>query len=106
MDRLDELEDLVAGIATTIQRVYGDATQTALDRKAAAEIWRYLQERGVMPLSTAAALIEAAGGEIVVPERVLIDPPDEVARSEEWADGSVRYRTRRSAPGVIRRTAA
>lgn len=79
-----EEELLIAGIADTIQRVYGDATQTALDRRAAEEIWRFLKARGVAPFSTMAAVVVAAGGEITIPENVLVDLPATITRYDQF----------------------
>lgn len=62
--------DLVAGV---IQHVYGDATQTVLDREAASEIISALRGAGWASLDEVAILIEAAGGEIVVPDRLQAD---------------------------------
>jgi hypothetical protein len=70
--------ELVEGIADTIQRVYGDATRTVLDHRAAVEIWKYLQVRGVVSENVLAAVIEAAGGKITVPNSALPGPPAEV----------------------------
>jgi hypothetical protein len=69
---------ITRGIADVLQRVYGDATQTVLDHRAAREVWEYLLSRGVAEHSTVAALIAAAGGEIRVSESLLLDPPQEV----------------------------
>lgn len=49
----------------------------------------------MFPFSAVAALIEAAGGEIVVPERLLLDPPGEIARFDDPVTGAVRFTTRR-----------
>lgn len=85
----NERASLIAGIAVTIQRVYGDATSTALDMKAAEEIWKYLQSRGVVPLSGVATLVAAAGGQIAITEDLMIDPPTEV---KTWDDMATRTR--------------
>jgi hypothetical protein len=78
-----ERQDIVQGITDVIQRVYGDATQSALDHRAASEIWRHLTERGVIPPSLIAAIVESAGGEVIVPSRVILDPPDQLWLSED-----------------------
>lgn len=69
---MDDL-DLIDGITATIQRVYGDATQTALDRKAASEIWGFLTGHFMATPTFVAAMVTAAGGEILIPDRVLMD---------------------------------
>lgn len=60
-------------VTEVIQRVYGDATQTVLDQKAASEILDALRSAGWASLDEIAILIEAAGGEIVVPHRLAFD---------------------------------
>ena len=77
MHTRDEAQ-LIDGIANTIQRVYGDAMQTVLDRQAAEEIFNYLRSHGMAPLSVVAAIVKAAGGRVVVPDTLLLDPPAEI----------------------------
>jgi hypothetical protein len=71
-------DSVIRGIADVLQRVYDDATQTALDRHAAAEVYAYVLSCGMAPLETVAAIVEAAGGDVTVPSRLLIDPPVEL----------------------------
>ena len=82
--------DLVANV---IQRVYGDTTQTVLDRQAASEIVTALRNAGWASLDDVARLIDAAGGEVVVPRNILADSCDRVVtRQDDFASGGVRYR--------------
>lgn len=74
--------ELVGGIADTLQRAYGDATQTVLDRQAAQQILEYIEGR-MVPVSTLAAVIAAAGGRVAVPPHLQLDPPHEVHRIDD-----------------------
>ena len=80
---MGEHEQIIDRIAETLQRVYGDATQTVLDRKAAREVFKVCTEMGMAPLSSVAAIIAAAGGRVTVPHDLLIDGPTEVTRIDE-----------------------
>lgn len=87
--------DLVAGV---IQRVYGDATQTVLDRRAASEILTALRGAGWTSLDEVAMLIEAAGGEITVPRRILSDARERrVTVQDDFASGGKKFRVSVSA---------
>lgn len=82
--------DLVADV---IQRVYGDATQTALDRQAAREIVAALRQAGWASLDEVAMLIQAAGGEIIVPADILSDARERrVTRQDDFATLGHKFR--------------
>lgn len=76
INRIEETERLTSGIAATLQRVYGDVTQTPLDRQAAREVYRYLTEQFMVPPSTLAAVVEAAGGRVEVPDHAIHESPE------------------------------
>lgn len=79
-------------VQDVIQRVYGDATQTALDHEAAVEILRALRAAGWASLDEVAVLIEAAGGSITVPDRLMGDGRDRVvSRQDDFASMGQRY---------------
>ena len=84
-----ETEFLVKGIRDTIQRVYGDATQTVLDERAAREIWKYLLSVGVAPASGVAMIVAAAGGRVTVTDELLLDPPAEYTVMDDGHFGKV-----------------
>ena len=87
--------DEVTEIAAVIQAGYEDATQTQLDFQVARAIRTRLVEMGWVPFGTLAAIIEAAGGEVTVPRRLLDDPPTELARFDNIADDSVTIKSHR-----------
>lgn len=92
-----ETETLIMGIRDTIQRVYGDATQTVLDDRAAREIWKYLLSVGVMPVSGVAMIVAAAGGKVTVTDDLLLDPPAEYTVMDDGYFSKVlRVRTKAS----------
>lgn len=72
--------DLVAGV---IQRIYGDATQTVLDRRAAREIVAALRSAGWASLDEVAMLIEAAGGTVTIPGNIMRDNSKRVVYAED-----------------------
>lgn len=75
-------------VQDVIQRVYGDATQTTLDCEAATEIVRALRGMGWASLDDVGMLIEAVGGEITVPHRVLAnDRERRVTVQDDYATG-------------------
>ena len=85
-------------VVDVIQRVYGDATQTPLDRQAASEIVAALRAAGWASLDEVAMLIEAAGGEITVPGRILGDPRERrVTSQEDFATMGRKFRVSVSA---------
>lgn len=80
-------------VCDAIQRAYGDATRTQLDRTAAAEIVAALRNAGWASLDEVAMLIEAAGGEVVVPAKILGDSRERrVTRQDDFASGGVKFR--------------
>ena len=83
-------------VTDTIQRVYGDATQTALDREAARQIVAALRAAGWASLDEVARLIEAAGGSITVPDHILANDGDRIVERFDTFDG-VTFRVRRRA---------
>ena len=90
-------EQLIKGIADTIQRVYGDATRTVLDERAAREIWKYLLLQGMARASDVALIVEAAGGEVHISRSSLVDHPPELVMFECEPDGDRVVKTRRMA---------
>lgn len=77
--------DLVAGV---LQRVYGDASQTVLDRRAASEVVSALRNAGWASLDEVAVLIEAAGGSVTVPGSLIHDGRDRrVTSQDDFASG-------------------
>lgn len=84
---------LIDGIADTLQRVYGDATQTFLDRQAAREIWKWLRKQGIATPQEVAVVVEAAGGEVRVTQRGQVDDrPIELIVGEAFDDKVIRAR--------------
>lgn len=84
-------------VRDVIQRVYGDATQSDLDFRAAEEILRALQEAGWASLEDVAMLISAAGGEIEVTYDMKILRPWSglrVERHDDPATGTTSVRIR------------
>lgn len=55
-------------VRDTLQKGYGDATQTVLDDRVAGDILQTLRERGWASLDVVAAIIDAAGGEVRLTE--------------------------------------
>lgn len=88
-------QDAVSAVRDVIQRVYGDATQTALDHQAAREIVAALRQRGWASLSEVAMLIEAAGGSVVVPDVLASDVRERIVeRHEDFAARGTRFTVR------------
>lgn len=85
-------------VTATIQRVYADATQTVLDREAARQIVAALRAAGWASLDEVARLIDAAGGSITVPHRLLADTEERVVERFDTLDG-ITFRVRRSSGG-------
>jgi hypothetical protein len=80
-------------VRDVIQRVYGDATQTVLDQRAASEIVTAFRAAGWASLDEVAVLIEAAGGSITVPHRLMMDGRDrQVTRQDDFAADGVKFR--------------
>lgn len=82
-------------IRDVIQRVYEDATQTVLDQQAAREIIAALRAAGWASFDEVAVLIEAAGGSITVPDRLMHDGRRRVvSRQEDHANMGHRFTVR------------
>lgn len=93
MSNLTSSESSVAAVRRTIQEVYGDASQTVLDDRAARAIISTLREMGWASLDEVAVLIEAAGGEITVPDRLMGDGRERrVTKQPDWAAGGHKFR--------------
>lgn len=95
--RKTEKQRIIQAIMDTLQEVYGDATQTVLDHRAATAVWKRLEEMGVAPASGVAAIVAAAGGEVTIPDALLLDPPTEYAVMGEPLLGGTVVRTRTKA---------
>ena len=80
-------------VVDTIQRVYGDATQTVLDREAAREIVSALRAAGWASLDEVALLIDAAGGSVTVPKHLAASTERRVVERFESFDG-ITFRVR------------
>lgn len=93
--RTSTLEDTKQTIMDTIQRVYGDASQSLLDRKAAVEIVKDFERLGWMDPFTLRAIVAAAGGKIVLESDQLMDPPEELLLYEQMDPPAHVLRTRR-----------
>lgn len=79
-------------VMETIQRVYGDATQTILDRRAADAIIHALRQAGWASLSDVGMLIQAAGGTITVPDHILMETRIRtVYRQEDFKTGGIKF---------------
>lgn len=72
-------------VCDVIQRVYGDATQTALDYKAATEIVVALGQAGWAAPEDIALLIKAAGGQVEI-TRKMREEFDRNWTIERWDD--------------------
>ncbi len=72
-------ERTVADVCQIIQRAYGDASQTVLDRECALAIIRHLREEGWSPPETVAAIVAAAGGRVEVSDDLLAEDHDLLA---------------------------
>lgn len=81
-------------VVDVIQRVYGDATQGALDHRAASEIVTALRNAGWADLNAVGAIIAAAGGRVTITERDMLDDW-EVWRSEDHAARGIALEARR-----------
>ena len=71
MDQVTSTTDTQA-VMDVLQRVYGDATQTVLDHQAASEVIAELRRRGWASLDDVARIIVAAGGEVTIPDRLML----------------------------------
>lgn len=79
-------------VRDVIQRVYGDATQTVLDQRAAWEIITALRAAGWASIDEVAVLIEAAGGSITVPDDLMLDGRDRrVMRHDDYEARGFRF---------------
>ena len=95
MSILASSDAAVAAVRNTIQRVYGDATQTVLDEQAAREVISTLRELGWASLDEVAVLIEAAGGSITVPDHLMFDGKERtVLRADDYANQGHRFTVR------------
>lgn len=89
-------------VADVLQRVYGDATQTVLDRRAAEEVVEALRRAGWATLDEVAILIESAGGSITVPDLIAGDPRERcVMVTDDYAAGGRRFVVSSSSPGEV-----
>lgn len=80
-------------VARVIQRLYDNATEVVLDREVASEIVKALRDVGWASLNDVARLIEAAGGEIVVPGEILGDNRERrVTKQDDFGSGGVKFR--------------
>ncbi|MER5608194.1 hypothetical protein AB0F93_00285 [Micromonospora tulbaghiae] len=95
-DLAEESERLVAGIAGVLQRGYGDASIGVLDLRVARDVLRWLGEQGTFTRWQVAALVEAAGGKIVLDEDRMLEPLDLLTVRD--TPGRVELRTRRRRP--------
>lgn len=79
---LVEREQLLDLIGATLQRVYSDASQSALDRFCAAEILGALERAGMLPLAVLRAVLVRAGGVVEIQDDDLTfdDRPVRVSR--------------------------
>lgn len=91
-----ESERLIQGIMDTLQRAYGDATQTVLDRAAASEVWKYLLEQGAAPPSTVAHIVAAAGGEIHLSEDMLLADSYDLSVFRDQVHGDIKLSVKSS----------
>lgn len=91
-----ESERLIQGVMDTLQRVYGDATQTVLDRAAASEVWKYLLQQGVAPPSIVAQIVVVAGGEIHLREDMLVADSYDLSVFRDPIHGGMKLEARRS----------
>lgn len=87
--------DYTQEVADVLQREYGDASQTVLDRKVAAAIIHHLREIGWFSPDEVRAVVASAGGRIDVQERHLVDPPAELHMSVDEFHTGVRTLTTR-----------
>lgn len=92
MTLIDNQQTATDLVAATIQRTYNDATQTHLDRQAASNIIAALRSAGWASLNEVAVLIEAAGGSITVPDRLMQDGRDRrVTVQDDYANNGRRF---------------
>lgn len=81
-----------------LQSGYGDATQTVLDDRVASDILNGLRERGWASPAEVAAIIHAAGGDVLVTDRAMMHVYDDdlvLSVEEDFASHGKRLRTRR-----------
>lgn len=92
----------VNDITEIIQRGYGDSSISQLDRTVAHNIVNYLTTRGWMSPGEVAYLVEAAGGEIRVPENLITRPPKALTRYQNpaVAEAEFVFRTTETEPLV------
>jgi hypothetical protein len=92
----------VNDITEIIQRGYGDSSISQLDRTVAHNIVNYLANKGWMSPGEVAYLVEAAGGEIRVPESLVMRPPKALTRYQNpvVAEAEFIFRTTETTPPV------
>lgn len=82
-------------VRDVIQRVYGDATQTVLDDRAASEIVAALREMGWASIDEVGRLIAAAGGEVTISDRLMLSGEEYVVTKEQdFRHGGFIFRSR------------
>lgn len=95
---------LTGEIMTIIQKTYGDATQTVLDRRCAEAIEAHIQKAGWTSPEITRAMVASAGGHIDLREADVLDPPDMlILHTPSWTGDTRRVSVRRSKTGSRQR---
>ena len=82
-------------VRDALQTGYGDATQTVLDDRVAGQVIQSLRDRGWCSPDEVAAIVLAAGGEVTVPDEILMHADQlQVEVFDDFALGK-RIRARR-----------
>jgi len=86
------------GILRDIQQIlnegYGEQATSALDRVVARNILNFLRATNWITHEEFAIVVEAAGGTVVIPDKVLTEDPPEVLRMWRDIDDSLVITTR------------
>ncbi|MFD6565372.1 hypothetical protein [Micromonospora profundi] len=85
------MTNYVHGVARALNARYGDATLTPLDLDAARDVIAYLRDQGWADPTVVAGIVEAAGGDVTLTERVMVSA-GALRVENEWP-ASIRLRT-------------
>jgi len=77
-------EETIEMIGRVIQNVYGDATQTVLDRQCAKAIVTSMREAGWMPHNEVASILLAAGGKVEIGRLSDVVLPGDKVEVRSW----------------------
>lgn len=80
-------------IMRILQEGYGDQAMTPLDRAVANRILTYFVENGWMSPGEVGYLVDAAGGQIRVPESLVTKPPKALMRTMDELNQEFVFKT-------------